>query len=188
MALTYHDQWNNICNKALALLGRETLVNYETDESADAELCRTFLPEAVGVAAEYFDWTFLTKHQELSPDTQSTGPASFSFTLPTDVARLSGVDTQGTSFSIMSGKVHSDSSSCTIIYIRQPSQPDGLPASFRQAVVHYLAYLLAKPLSGNDALKNEELQLFQLWIEKAATDDRSWLSDKGTAWWTEEIG
>lgn len=188
MALTYNDQWTTVCNKALALLGRETLANYETDESADAGLCRTFLPEAVGVASEYFDWTFLTRHQQISPDRQPSGPASYSFALPTDMARLSGVETEGAPFSIMSGKIHTDSPTCSVIYIMQPSQPDGLPASFREAVIHYLAYLLAKPLSGNDALKNEELQLFNLWIEKAATDDRSWLSDRGEAWWTEEIG
>lgn len=188
MALSYNDQWNNICNKALALLGRETLANYETDESADADLCRTFLPEAVGAAAEYFDWTFLTKWQSLSPDTQSTGPARYTYTLPEDMARLSGVDAGGVEFHIMSGKIHTDSASCTIRYIRRPSDPDGLPASFRQALVHYLAYLLAKPLSGNDALKQEEYQLWISWIEKAATDDRSWLSNRGEAWWTEEIG
>lgn len=188
MALRYNDQWTTVCNMALSLLGRETLASFETDESADAELCRTFLPEAVGVASEYFDWTFLSRHQTLSEDTQADGPARYAFTLPTDMARLSGVDAHGADFSIMSGKVFSDSPTCSVRYIRLPEQPDGLPPAFRQAIVHYLAYLLAKPLSGNDALRNEELQIYQYFIDKAATDDRSYLSDKGQAWWTEEIG
>lgn len=188
MAITYNDQWNDIVNRALALLGRETLANYETDESADAGLARSFLSEAVSVCAEYFDWTFLRECTALSQDSHTSGPYNYAYTLPSDLSRLSGVDTEGAGFEILSGRIHTDSATCTIRWQRNPQTPAGLSASFKQAVCHYLAYLLAKPLSGNDSLKAEEYQLYLYWIDKAATDDRSWLSDNGEAWWTEEIG
>lgn len=188
-SLSYSVGWNTICATALTILGREGTTNYLTDDTADAGLCRTFLPEAVAAAAGYFDWTFLRKHKDLSYDTtDTTGPYAYAYSLPTDIARLTKVITYNDlEFDIIGQTIWTDSETCSILYQQLPERPDTLPKAFLIAIQHYLAHLLSKPLSGNDSLTQYEMQMFQYWIEKACEADRAYLSDKGEKWWTELI-
>lgn len=187
--LSYSVGWNTICAGALILLGREGVNNYTTDDTVDAELCRTFLPEAISVASSYFDWTFLRKHMSLSYDTTvKTGPFLYAYALPIDIARLTKVSTANNDeFQIIGRTIWTDSASCEILYQYLPEIPDALPQNFLTAIKHYLAYLLSKPLSGNDSLASQELQLYQYWIEQASNTDRAWLYTQGETWWTELI-
>lgn len=187
--LSYSANWNTLVSGALAILGREGTTNYLTDETSDAELCRVFLPEAVAVASSYFDWTFLRKHKDLSYDTtDETGPYHYAFALPIDIARLTKVTTYGNlDFIIIGRTLWTESQTCEILYQALPELPDALPQSFLTAIKHYLAYMLSKPLSGNDSLSTQELQLYQYWIEQASTTDRAWLYEQGEKWWTELI-
>ncbi len=187
--LSYSVGWNTICATALTLVGRDGTADYATDDSEDARYCRVFLPEAVEAAAGYFDWTFLRKHKNLSYDTTvTTGPYSYAYLLPGDIARLTKVTTYNDlEFVIIGQTIWTDSETCSILYQQLPERPDTLPASFCAAIQHYLAYLLSKPLTGNESLAQYEMQMFQYWIEKACEADRAYLSDKGEKWWTELI-
>ncbi len=188
-SLSYSIGWNTICAGALTALGREATTNYTTDDTADAGLCRTFLPEAVAAAASYFDWTFLRAHENLSKDsTAEAGPYAYAYYLPTKVARLTKVTTYNNiEFVIIGQTIWTDSESCSILYQQLPERPDTLPQAFLLAVQHYLTHLLSKPLSGNDSLSQYHMQMFQYWIEQAVTADRAWLYDNGEKWWTECI-
>lgn len=187
--LSYSTSWNTICSGALTTLGREGTTDYLTDETTDAELCKVFLPEAIAIASSYFDWTFLRKYQELSYDTTVTdGPYTYAYSIPVDNARLTKVETYSDlPFRIIGRTIWTDSSTCSIMYQALPTLPDTLPQAFLMAIQHYLAYLLAKPLSGNDSLRQSELQMYQYWIEQASNADRAWLYEKGETWWTELI-
>ncbi len=187
--ISYSAKWNTICSSALLALGREGLADYTTDESFDAGLCRTFLPEAVSTASSYFDWTFLRTYRALSYDTTvTTGPYIYAYSLPIDIARLTKVTTENDMpFMIVGHTIWTDSSTCSILYQALPDSPDTLPPAFLEAIAHYLAYLLARPLSGNDTLKQNELTLYQAKIEEAVNADRAWLYNKGETWWTELI-
>ncbi len=187
--LTYSVKWNTLCSGALTSLGREGTTNYLTDGTSDALLCRTFLPEAVAAASSYFDWTFLRKSKDLSYDTTvTTGPYHYAYALPVDMARLNKVETYNNlPFDIIGRTVWTDSESCSILYQALPTLPDTLPQSFLTAIEHYLTFLLAKPLSGNDSIKTQEWQLYQYWIEQAVNIDRAWLRNSGDKWWTDII-
>lgn len=187
--ITYSVQWNTICATALSLLGREATTDYSTDETSDAGLCRTFLPIAIAAASGYFNWTFLRKEESLSIDsTVSNVNYSYAYSLPVDIARLSGVSTYNDEpFSIQSGTIWTNSETLSITYQALPSSPERLPQAFTMAIIHYLAYLLSMPLTGNKNMQQNQFSLYQYWIDKAATDDRAYLNDNGKTWWTETI-
>ncbi len=187
--ITYSVAWNTLCSGALLSLGREGLADYTTDDSVDAGLCRTFLPEAISVASSYFDWTFLRTFKTLSYDTTvTTGPYIYAYSIPLDSVRLTRVTTEGdVPFKIIGRTIWTDSRTCSVMYQALPYSPDVLPMPFLKAIEHYLAFLLARPLSGNDSLKQNELTLFQYWVEQAVNADRAWLYEKGETWWTELI-
>lgn len=181
----YNRTWTDVVNKALASLGREMLQDID-QEGSDAELARLSLPEAVSICAGYFDWTFLRRQEALSPDNTTTGPFSYSYSLPSDAMRVTKVDTQEAEFFIMENKVCTDSEHCTVTYQALPEGVVTQAPFFTSAVVHYLTFLMAKSLTGNDALRQLEYQLWQEDILKAKRSDRAWLPKKGARWWTEE--
>lgn len=176
--------WTDVVNKALAALGRELIADME-QEGSDAEFARLFLPEAVSVCAGWFDWTFLRRSTSLAPDTVATGPFRYSYTLPSDAMRTTKVDVGEEEFFFMQNRVCTDSDTCRVTYQAIPSEPVANAPLWSAALVHYLTFLMGKSLTGNDALVQQEYNLFQACIEKARRDDRSWISRKGTTLWSE---
>lgn len=176
--------WTDVVNKALAALGRDLLPDLE-QEGGDAQLAALMVPEAVSVCAGYYDWTFLRKVQRLTPDETPTGPFGYSFTLPSNAMRTVRIDTEGEDFFIMENKVCTSSPICTVTYQELPEGIVPSAPAWNAALVHYLTYLMAKSLTGNDNLVQQEYQLFMQWIDKARKDDRSWLPKGGAKWWGE---
>lgn len=182
-----NESWTTIANRALASIGRETLTDVESDEGSDAELVRQSLPEAVGVCAEWFDWSFLREQSLLRPDaTPYDASYGFSYTFPAESVRTQGIELESR-YEILGGKICTDSPTCRVTYIRLPQEPVQGQPTWNTAVQHYLAFLLAKSLTGSDQIVSQEYQLFEKWIEKAMAHDRSYLRNKGERWWTEEI-
>lgn len=182
------ETWTAVANRALASLGREPLVDID-QEGSDAELVRQSLPEAVGVCAGWFDWSFLRTKAKLSKDASAyEEDFSYSYSLPSDAMRVQKIDTYGYGYMIYGNKICTESESCAVTYMKLPAGPIFSAPAWNAAVQHYLAFLLAKTLTGNEALMNMEYQLFNTWISNAMANDRAILEKTGEKWWGEMNG
>jgi hypothetical protein len=158
----YSASWEQICNRALGLLGADGVDNPNT-----AEYCERYLPEAVEHVLGQFDFTFARKRARLAPDAE---PPEFGwkyrFTLPVSLIRLVAVydgnpengagagfnETPRVPYRVENGKILANSNSLFILYIERPDDPNRLTQGARKAVSAYLAYLFSTAIASNEQL------------------------------------
>lgn len=181
MEINYNNNWTSICNSALTRIGRP-MISALSDDTNDAAMCREFLPQASAICAEYSTWSFLL-HSLSLPASAGTNGFNYSFSLPFEVATLTGVDTGGASYRKIGQCILTDNPSCTIEYVALPEEPTNLPKTYCAALSCYLAFLIAYPLTGNQELRSILLSEFQTWIEQAVVRDNAHLPTGGNDYW-----
>ena len=188
MKIAINDNWTDICNKALSKVGLPEISSITADDSESAQRCRSYLPEAVGVCAEYANWSFLKKEARLTRKAVSMPYGSNqsyknAYDLPSDLARLISARVGEFKYERFGNEIRTDSGSCVVKYISYPELPENLPFYFKTAIEGYLAYLLAVDLNIKSLMASD----FNNAILQAKTFDSSDLQSGGNRFWTEDI-
>jgi hypothetical protein len=178
-----------ICNKALTLLSANLIMAFEPTESTEAALCVVNYDSARRYAIEKRAWTFATKRVVLSSPL-STAPEwgyGYAFIKPNDSLRILIVSDDpdfkdGGSpmdYRLEGNNIVANIASVYVKYLFDEIQETSFSPSFVEAISHYLAYLMATPLTESKSLKSEILKEFKnLTDEAAATDGLQGSSDR----------
>lgn len=144
-----------ICNIALGILD-ESRITALTDATEAARLCNLHYDAARDFVMRLHPWNFAMRRAV--PSQNQTGPAfgySYSFRLPTDpyclrVVSLEPVDNPP-KWKVEGRDLLCDESAVSLVYVGRILDVASYDAGFVQALSHYLAWKLAKPLTGSRA-------------------------------------
>lgn len=165
----------DICNRALALLGQEKIININ-DPNNVAEMCNTLYPSSRDKCFEDRMWSFCLKRIMAAP---LTVPPPFGyanqFQVPSDCIILRSVDdgnSRGTLDWVREGdKILTDAAEIAIIYSATVLNPDLWTNAFIEALVFKLASDLAMPLTENAKIRNTYEQDYHRKIQEAGATD-----------------
>lgn len=191
MNLTYPRQWLKIANRALNLIGSESLQDLD-DGSQAAQNIEVQLPAAVQEVMAYHTFWCARKRMTLAP--LADAPAfgyKFAYALPADFCSLVEVHSgdmklKGEEYSREGNTILSDVESMGIVYTALPETPEALVPAVQGAIVHLLAYKLAQITTANDALTARLFQEYQTSLVEAVKRDGQGRGDTdGERPWTE---
>lgn len=176
-----------ISNRALAKLGQPSIMSLD-DNSPAARKCAQELPAALNTVLRAYPWPFAIKRMELA-QLQEVPPfgSSFYYALPTDVARLVEVRTEGLKYNIESGKIVTNAGSVAIRYVSNNINTEQMDAYATEVLCLKLASQLATILTENVGLKDKldaeyEVRLSEargIWAQEdypVTPEEGSWLA------------
>lgn len=176
-----------ICNIALGILGAEPLVNYDTDVTIRAKLCKTFYPSTRDATLRAYPWGFAIERKTLTAD--PTAPIFLwenKFALPADpwCLRVLELDDRDIDWKVEGRFLVCNNSTVSIKYISRVENTALYDSLFIQAFATRMAAILAKPITGT-----ADVSLWQLYasmVQEGQTIDGmegtqpSWISDELT--------
>lgn len=142
------------CNRALSLIGAETITALDMSESPNAATCVSLYEPTVDELLGEWPWRFAVGREQLSrltttpPDTRY----AYEYALPADTLRIVRMDQPNADWMLYrdpaSGyrRVYSNADSLLADLVRKPD-PALFPAHFQKALVHRLAAVLAMPIT-----------------------------------------
>ncbi len=156
----------SICNKALILLGGDTISSL-TDDTKAAILCNNIFDITKNSLLRVSNWNFAVKRLALALNVAT--PAwgySFSYSLPQDFLRLLEKEDENIyPFKIEGRALLTDdpgsSSSINIRYISKIDDPNLFDALFVDLLAARLAVELATPLTDSATRKKEAIDLYR---------------------------
>lgn len=187
-SFAYSSAWLDICNRALALVGRATLTSLD-DETGDAELVAAFLPQAVAECASVHDWSFLRRSMMLPLATSEADAfGRYRYQLPSDMDALMEVRTERENgFRVEGDLLLTDSSWADVTIRVLPTVPSLLPQQFQAAVAYNLASLLSVPLTGDQAAMQMMSSLATNCLTQLKSADTKAQYTGGTEYWSAQI-
>lgn len=171
MAVGYANTWLEICNRALARIGKPIL----SDLSSGGDLalyCNTFLGEAIEYVFSSLEWNALRVRVELARS--ATDPVygyAYAYTLPVDFITIVDVETDGEEYEIEGQYILTNATSVYILYIPRIETPNILPGYLKKCISTHLAFLLSTPLTVSDGLRQSLFQEDQLAMNAAIQAD-----------------
>jgi len=190
MNIVYSREWLSIANRALNLIGEESLQDFNGTSNATQDVL-VQLPSAVQRVLSEYPYRSCRKRTSIAP--LIDGPAfgySFQYQLPADfisLVEVNGAAAESNDYSLEGGCILSNESSMNIIYEAFPETPQNLPAMLQELITLMLAHDLVSSVTTND---NKAVILYQqyeaLKSQAIRMDDRGHHQDNGKPWWTEE--
>lgn len=173
-----------ICNIALGWLRANLIVNFDTDESVEAKLCRANYDRLREAVLEDREWRFATKRVLLvrDPEVPEYGWA-FQFKLPSDCIRalaVSAVKSTPLINTAMDNNIEwereedfikADRESVFLRYTMNIETPTKFSAGFVQSLATRLAAELAVPLTGSDKRHDNLMGQYVAIVDRAGTRD-----------------
>jgi hypothetical protein len=177
-----------ICNKALTLLSANLITAFDPDESTEAALCVTNYESARRYTLEQRAWTFASKRVILNAS--GAVPAwgyGHTFNLPADFIRMvflsrdpifkDGGD--NVEYKREGADLVANVSILYMKYVFDLVEEDRFTSTFVEAMSHWLAYLMATPLTEDKGLKDSLQAAFtSLTRDGAALDGLTGSSDR----------
>lgn len=157
-----------ICNSALGKIGASRINNYDdsTESNPSAIQCRNHYEVVRDSLLRSHVWSFAVQRASLSAD--ATTPAfeyDYQFTLPADCLRLLKIyegenyTELADTYTIESGKILSNDSTCNIVYIKRITDPVKFDAMFVEVLILSLALKLIGPLAGGAPKLQQSIQI-----------------------------
>lgn len=189
--MTYPRQWLTIANRALNLIGSESLQTFD-DGSIAAQNITVQLPASVQEVLAYHPFWCARKRITLAPlvDSPVFG-YDHAYMLPADFCTLIEVHSDDRrlvkgDYTREGNTILSDVDSMAIVYTALPENPETIVPAVQTAIVYLLAYKLAQITTANDALIARLYQEYQTALVEAVKRDNTGSGDTGgETWWTE---
>lgn len=156
-----------ICNMAIAHIGiGKRIANIESEQSAEANACRTFYEPLLEKILSDFDWPFATKFADLGlVEENPTDEWAYAYRYPSDCLKLrripSGLRTDNRQSRIpfkvgqdtSGGLIYTDKKDAQMEYTLSVSNVSRFPPDFALAFSYLLAAMITPSLCGSDRMK-----------------------------------
>lgn len=165
-----------ICNSALIKLGASTIMSL-TDGSKNADLCNEQFDKILEDLLRQHPWNFATARQKLAPLTTTPGFGFASaYQLPADWLRVIAVYDNDSGagavrYRIEGRTILSDAAQIYLNYIRTVTDPNEMPATFREALAWRLALDLAQAVTQSTTAQEAMRQGFRSALATAKAVD-----------------
>lgn len=160
-----------ICNIALAMLEEQRITSL-TESSEQGRYCNVHYEDARDFVLRLHPWNFATRRAGLAR--QAETPAfgySYAFALPTDPYCLRVISVNDPAdppdWKIEGRDLLIDESAVNLVYIGRIIDVNQYDAGFVQALAHYLAWKLAKPLTGSKTEADQKARDFAAILARA---------------------
>lgn len=163
---------HSICSNALVRVGDDplTAVEFEKPQSKGAVVMRNLYETTYRSYLTSYPWTFATVQARLNRlDVEPLLDYRYAYQLPTGILRLLRVEPDYP-YSRNEDRIHTDAESVDLVYTFR-AREENLPWDFVEALQLKLAAVAAIPITGNRALQNELLTLYQTQNAAARTTD-----------------
>jgi hypothetical protein len=159
----------SICNEALDILGAARITSL-TEDSVNARECNACYAELRDRETERHPWNFARTRVVLAPNTAA--PAfdfSYAFTLPSDCLRVLLPNDRNTlDWSIENGKIlTNDGTSINLKYVKQVTDPNVMPPTFRGALAAMIAWLKCEKITQSNTKKADAQKFYDFQIAQA---------------------
>jgi hypothetical protein len=143
----------SICNMALQKIGAESRITSLTEDSRNARECNTCYAEMRDAELEAHRWNFAKKRVQLTADTGSPAHGNENqFTIPTDCLRILLPHGVSVDWEYEGGKIiTADSGPIDLTYIRRVTDPNQMPATFRELLSCRIAAQICEPITQSNA-------------------------------------
>ena len=162
----------DICNIALSMLGAEPIINYESDATTRAKLCRSFWPSTRDATLRAYPWGFAIERKALSLDpTDPVFGFEKKFGLPSVpwCLRVLELDDGDIDWKVEGRFLVCDNSTVSIKYISRVENTTLYDSLFVQALATRMAALLSKPITGS--VDTSLWQLYASMVQEGQTID-----------------
>lgn len=167
--LSYDIHWLDIANRALALIGVESLTSF-TDGTTAQRIATQLLPAAVSDVYSQHPWKCTRKRVQLAPSADLEPTGEYMYPYPQDFARLEQVACIEPWTAEKSGIVTS-AEEVSIIYSQLPSLADDMPPVLANLVTLKLAALMTLPLTSNSTLLESLMDQYNVAYSMAYRND-----------------
>ncbi len=164
-----------ICNIALAVLEEQRITSL-TESTEQGRYCNIHYDDARDFVLRLHPWNFATRRASLARN--ATAPAfgyDNSFKLPTDPYCLRVISANDPSeppdWKVEGRDLLSHESTVDLVYIGRIIDVTQFDAGFVQALAHYLAWKLAKPLTGSKTEADQKGRDFAAILRQARNVD-----------------
>jgi hypothetical protein len=163
----------SICNEALDLLGAARITSL-TEDSTNARECNACYTEQRDRELERHPWNFARTRVVLAPNT--TAPVfdfSYAFLLPVDCLRVLLPNDRNTldwSLENHNGSpaiLTNDGTSINLKYIKQITDPNSMPPTFRGALAAMIAWLKCEKITQSNTKKADAMAFYKFQIGEA---------------------
>ncbi len=166
-----------ICNIALAVLEEQRITSL-TESTEQGRYCNIHYDDARDFVLRLHPWNFATRRAALAQN--ATAPLfgyDYAFKLPTDPYCLRVISVNDPSdppnWKIEGRDLLIDESVVDLVYIGRIIDVTQYDAGFVQALAHYLAWKLAKPLTGSKTEADQKARDFDHILRQARNVDGS---------------
>ncbi len=164
-----------ICNIALGILQEQRITSL-TESSEQARYCNVHYDDARDFVLRLHPWNFATRRASLSRNAaQPAFGYDYSYALPTDPYCLRVISVNDPLYPPM-WKIEGrdlliDVDAVDLVYIGRVIDVNQYDAGFVQALAHYLAWKLAKPLTGSKTEADQKARDFNSVLALARSVD-----------------
>lgn len=183
-----------LVNRALDLVGKDALLDFDTDTSATARVMQRNYEPVMLRCLRRAEWSFAIKRVNLNPLASApVNEFSFAFQLPGDMLKMIKLFPTGIPYKIENGRILCDENAITIKYVSNEAltDPSICDPSFAEYFAHELAVAVCYKFTDSVALRNELKKSAEEMFREAAamfsqedTDDPLPESNWVTARWT----
>ena len=157
MAIEYPNTWVELCNLAIARLGKPPISSL-TEGTPAAGYCNTYLGEIIEKICDQSDWNGLAKRVALAR--LSTAPSfgfDYQYQLPSDYVRpikiyLDADEPDMQDYTIEGDVLLTDAEEVSLVYVALPADPAKIPSYLKLLLVAALAVRLTTPLISSEAI------------------------------------
>ncbi|MDA1100818.1 MAG: hypothetical protein O2967_17740 [Proteobacteria bacterium] len=165
----------DICNIALAMLEEQRITSL-TESTEQGRYCNVHYDDARDFVLRLHPWNFATRRAALARNATAPGFGyGNSFKLPTDpyCLRVISVNDPATppDWKVEGRDLLSDEGAVNLVYIGRIIDVTQYDAGFVQTLAHYLAWKLAKPLTGSKSEAEQKARDFDNIMRRARNVD-----------------
>lgn len=162
-----------ISNAALRMLGVSSRITSFDDGSKHATICRDAFPEARDETLELHEWKCATVHSSLArleaaPDNPNY---SYQFQLPADLLRLIERSDSTVAWVVEQDRLLTDSTSCTIKYIKQQIDPSRFSSLLAKTIAARLAADISFSVTKDPTVEGKMELRFGAYLQEARFQD-----------------
>jgi hypothetical protein len=169
--IKYGSSWVELCNRALARLGKERISSL-TSGGDEVALCNTLLGEAIEAVYSATNWNAAKVRAHLARlETTPIFGLSYLYALPVDFVIPCEVEVGGEEYRIEKDGILTNAEDVYLTYVARPSDPTFIPGYLKKAITTHLAFLLSSSLTADDALAARIIQEAGAAIDEAIRDD-----------------
>lgn len=171
--------WINVCNEALAYLGKDPIQSIDEDSPA-AMRCRAMLPATAESVLSERPWNSATREAVLAPlsreQDEGDGDCMYRFAIPPDLVRL--VEVHAPVWRHIGDSLLSPRAPLSILYVSMPEEPASLSRMILEAMAYLLASRLAMPLAADSSSMANCYAMYQEALRKASIQEAAGERDR----------